>query len=275
LIFPGQGTALSSVPIDLFAEFGDLTAAADGVLGYSVAQLCLNARDERLRDTRFAQPAIYFVNALFTLRRQRTEPDGYRYFAGHSLGEYNALVAAGHLDLIAGLRLVNERARLMAQIPDGGMVAVIGLASAQVESALLAARLAQVYVANRNSDEQTTVAGHRSQLVAAAAALKAVGARQVMRLNVSGPFHTPLMAPAAEAFATVLAACEIGSGHAAVVSSITGERFDHRQAATLLGRQITGPVEWVRAVRTLRAAGVTHFDEIAGRTLTSLINSIG
>jgi [acyl-carrier-protein] S-malonyltransferase len=275
LIFSGQGTSLrGSAPADLFEEFADFTEEADAILGYSIAKMCLDDRDERLQDTRYAQPAIYFVNALQALRRTRADDVKYHFFAGHSLGEYNALVAAGSIDLCTGLRLVTERSRLMSQVRGGGMAAVIGLPAQQVRRVLDGSALSRVFVANHNSDWQTTIAGDLAELGTALTILRNSGARHVLRLNVSGPFHTPLMAPAAEAFTRVVAACEFAEGRVPVISSVTGQPFDHRRAAELLGRQIVGPVEWVRTVQTLRAAGVEQFDEAIGRTLTSLINDI-
>ncbi|MCW6005994.1 acyltransferase domain-containing protein [Micromonospora sp. CPCC 205371] len=276
LLFPGQGTHLRDVDPNLFAEFPDQVAEADTILGYSITELCLDGDGaRRLRDTRFAQPAIFFVNALLAVRAMTRHPDRYRYFAGHSLGEYNALVAAGCLDLRTALALVRDRADLMARVPGGGMAAVAGLAAVQVERTLMAAGLPQVYVANRNSDRQTVIAGERSQLGMASSVLKRSGARQVSMLNVSGPFHTPLMAAAGRAFSQALRGVHFDAGHAPVVSSVTGQRFEPTQAADLLSRQIASPVEWVRAVLTLRAAGVQTFDEVNGTTLTSLIKGIG
>lgn len=274
LVFPGQGAQRKGMGAGLFEEFADLTARADEMLGYSVEELCGDDPDGRLRDTRYAQPALYFVNALLGQRRLAAHPRRYGYFAGHSLGEFNALVAGGILDLWAGLELVRERAELMARVTDGAMVAVTGLPCARVEVALRAAGLNQVHVASRNSDQQVTVAGDRAQLRMAVKAIRTAGAAQVTPVAVSGPFHTPLMAPAGRAFARTLRRFHFSAGHTPVVSSVTGEPFAHERAAELLSRQIVGPVEWVRAVRTLRAAGVGHFEEVNGATLTGLIEKI-
>ena len=276
LLFPGQGTQLRDLDPGLFAGFPDLVAKADAILGYSIAELCLDGDSaRRLRDTRYAQPAVFFVNALLGLRRLTQDSSRYRYFAGHSLGEYNALVAAGCLDLPTALALVRDRAALMARVAGGGMAAVIGLPAVQVERTLMAAGLPQVYVANRNADRQTVIAGDRSQLGMASSVLKRSGARQVSMLNVSGPFHTPLMAAAGRAFGQVLREVRFDAGHTPVVSSVTGHRFEHQRAADVLGRQIAHPVEWVSTVQTLRTAGVEVFDEVNGTTLTSLIKGIG
>ncbi|MEO3749486.1 acyltransferase domain-containing protein [Streptomyces sp. B6B3] len=272
LVFPGQGVQRKGMGAELFERYPRETAAADELLGWSVARLCRDDPDGRLADTRHAQPAIFLVNALSWLDRAR---DGrqYDHVAGHSLGEFNALVAAGVLDLMDGLALVRRRAELMAGVAHGAMVAVVGLSSERVEATLRGAGLNLVHVANRNSDRQVTVAGDRTQLALAVRALRGPGVR-VLPVPVSGPFHTPLMASAGRAFAKVLRAYAFRAGHTPVMSSVTGTPFDPDRAVELLSRQISHPVEWVRAVRALRAAGVDHFDEVNGTTLTAFIARI-
>jgi malonyl CoA-acyl carrier protein transacylase len=257
----------------LFDQYPDLTAAADAELGYSLKALCLED-SARLRDTRYAQPAVFFVNALSALRALGGRDGEYGSFIGHSLGEYNALVAAGCLDLMTALRLVRDRAEAMARVKNGGMAAVTGLTAERIEQLLREANLVQVFVANRNSERQTVIAGSSLQLGLAVERLKAAGARGVVPLPVSGPFHTPLMAPAARAYAAALRACEFKPAHTPVYSSATGVPFDFERAVTVLSSQITGPVDWVRAVRRLRGDGVTQFDEVNGTTLTALVRTI-
>ncbi|GHJ41576.1 ACP S-malonyltransferase [Streptomyces sp. TS71-3] len=272
LVFPGQGVQHKGMGEDLFERYPRETAAADELLGYSVARLCRDDPDDRLADTRYAQPAVFLVNALSWLDLERGGRR-YDYVAGHSLGEFNALVAAGVLDLMDGLALVRRRAELMAGVTRGAMVAVVGLGSARVEATLHGAGLNLVHVANRNSDTQVTVAGDRSQLALAVRVLRGPGVR-VLPVAVSGPFHTPLMASAGRAFAKVLREYEFRAGHTPVMSSVTGTRFITDQAVELLSRQIHRPVEWVRAVTALRAEGVAHFDEVGGKTLTAFITRI-
>ncbi|NYI04600.1 ACP S-malonyltransferase [Allostreptomyces psammosilenae] len=272
LVFPGQGVQRKGMGEELFDRYPEETAAASELLGYPVARLCRDDPDGRLADTRYAQPAVFLVNALSWMDLERAGRR-YDYFAGHSLGEFNALVAAGVIDLMDGLALVRRRAELMAGITRGAMAAVVGMSSARVEATLHGAGLNLVHVANRNSDRQVTVAGDRPQLALAVKALRGPGVR-VLPVSVSGPFHTPLMAPAGRAFAAVLREYEFRAGHTPVMSSVTAAEFTPDQAAQLLSRQIHRPVEWVRTVRALRAAGVDHFDEVNGTTLTALIAQI-
>lgn len=272
-IFPGQGAQRKGMGDGVFEEFSELTARADELLGYSVAELCLEDPEGKLRQTRYAQPAIYFVNALLHLGAQG-EPAGFDYFAGHSLGEYNALVAAGMLELIDGLALVRQRAEAMAGITGGAMLAVIGLSREQVESLLLSEGVAAVYVANWNSDRQVVVAGDRTGIRAFGKEAMRSGAAKVAPLNVSGPFHTPLMNPARIEFDEALARCAFKPGDVPVVSSTTGEIVDPARLRELLSTQISTPVQWVRTVRTLRGLGVTRFSEVNGATLTKLDSEI-
>ncbi len=272
LVFPGQGVQRKGMGEGLFERFPKETAAASELLGYPVARLCRDDPEGRLADTRHAQPAIFLVSALSWLDRERGGRR-YDYFAGHSLGEFNALVAAGVLDLMDGLALVRRRAELMADVAHGAMAAVVGLSSSRVEATLRGAGLNLVHVANRNSDRQVTVAGDRPQLALAVRALRGPGVR-VLPVPVSGPFHTPLMASTGRAFAKVLREYEFRAGHTPVMSSVSGTEFTPDQAIDLLSRQIAHPVEWVRTVRALRAAGVDQFDEVNGTTLTAFIARI-
>ena len=277
LMFPGQGVQRPGMGADLFDEFPREVEAADAVLGYSIRALCLHNPEGRLSDTRYAQPAVFFVNALDARRRVAQEGDEgepVAWYVGHSLGEYNALVAAGCLDLMDALRLVRARAEAMAAVHGGAMSAVAGTGAAEVASVLRAARVRDVYVANRNSDRQTVIAGGRDDVADAAGALREAGVRAVVPLPVSGPFHTPLMAPAARAYLPALRDQDFKHPAVPVLSGVTAAAFDPARAAALLAAQITAPVEWVRTVRALRAAGVTRFDEANGTTLTSLLSAI-
>ncbi|WP_026422122.1 ACP S-malonyltransferase [Actinokineospora inagensis] len=269
LLFPGQGVQKRGMGSDLFARHPEATALADEVLGCSIEELCVRDPLRRLRDTRYAQPAVFFVNALMGLEQAAPE-----CVAGHSLGEYNALVAAGVLSLADGLALVVRRAELMAGVTGGGMSAVQGVPAAFVRRALAETGLPNVFVANLNADTQTTIAGDRAELAVAGKAIAGLPGARVVPLNVSGPFHTPLMAPAAAEFHAVLARQVFAPAAIPVVSSVTGELFDPADGAGLLARQLAEPVAWVRVVHTLRALGVTEFDEVNGKTVTALVTRI-
>ena len=276
LVFPGQGVRCKGMGAGLFEEFPELTGQADRLLGYSLADLCAHDPQQRLRDIRYAHPAIYFVNALLALRRTTGGEKRYLCYAGHGLGEYNALVAAGMLDVLTGLSLVVRRADLMARVRHGAMATVDGLPANRVERALRANGLHSVHVSGRNSNLQVSISGYRTQLRPAAMAMRVAGATQVEAIAATtGPYHTPLMAPAGQAYAQILRDVAFREGHTPVVSSVTGDVLDRRQAVELLARQLAAPVEWVRAVQTMRILGIRRFDEVNGRTLTSFIQHIG
>lgn len=274
LLFPGQGVQRKGMGAGLFELFPDATTAADEILGYSIAELCLTDTDRRLRNTRFAQPAVFVVNALLHRQMLAEDRQSYEVFAGHSLGEYNALVAGGALDFACALRIVKHRAELMAEITGGSMSAVQGVPASFVRRALVEAGLTKVFIANLNADTQTTIAGDRAEVAVAAKAIATLPGARVVPINVSGPFHTALMAPAETRLRAVLDDYVLQPLRTPVVSSITGQLFDVADGAGLLARQLSTPVEWVRAVTTLRSAGVTTFDEVNGHTLSSLVNKI-
>lgn len=276
LLFPGQGVQRKGMGSELFGRFPEAAALADDILGYSIEQLCTKDPDRRLRDTRYAQPAVFVVNALMGMQQLSDHPGRYQFLAGHSLGEYNALVAGGVLGFDTALRLVKRRAELMAEITGGAMSAVQGVPVAFVRRALTETGLSHVFIANLNADTQTTIAGDRAEITVAGKAIAALPGARVVPINVSGPFHTPLMAPAVTAFQEVLTefAAAFLPARTPVVSSVTGAVFEPGTGPDLLARQLSSPVEWVRTVGTLRTCGVTQFDEINGRTLTALVSRI-
>lgn len=274
LVFPGQGTQRPGMGADLFRRYPEIAAAAEDVLGWSPREMSERGDAAQLTDTRYAQPTVFLVNALRARAQAEDDPREYGVFAGHSLGEFNALVAAGVLDLMSGLRLVRERALAMAQVGDGGMVAVLGLPADEIERVIRRSNLSQVFLANRNSDRQVTLGGQTAQLGLVSRLLRSAGADNVLPLRVSGPFHTPLMAPARARFARALREVSFGPGHTLVVSSVTGADFDPTSAVELLTRQLVSPVEWVAVVQRLRRLGVTRVDELAGTTLTAMMGAV-
>ncbi|QCB95012.1 ACP S-malonyltransferase [Cellulomonas shaoxiangyii] len=274
LVFAGQGIQRKGMGAGLFERYDALVAEADSVLGWSLRELCETGDTGRLTDTRYAQPAIFMVNALHALARADEGGGDYPVYAGHSLGELNALVAAGMLDLVTGLRLVRERGLAMAAVTGGGMVAVTGLGADRVEQVVRGSGLTQVFLANRNSDQQVTLGGESTQLGLASRLLRSAGARQVLPLRVGGAFHTPLMAPAQARFARALEGVTFTRGHGVVVSGVTGAEVDPDSAPALLTRQIVAPVQWVEVVRRMRRLGVTEVDELGSTTLTTMMRAV-
>ncbi|MGW0803325.1 ACP S-malonyltransferase [Nonomuraea sp. NPDC002799] len=251
-VFPGQGSQRKGMGAGLLERYPDLCARADEILGYSVAELCDDP--VRLRDTRYVQPALFTVNALSFLARQEEggRPD---YLAGHSLGEYTALFAAGCFDFETGLRLVKRRGELMSEASGGAMAAVLGADPEQLEKLLAGTG---VDIANYNSPEQMVIAGPKDELDA----LRAGVPGKWVPLSVSVPSHSRYMEPAAAAFAETLDGVHIAEPRVPVISNVTGRPYEAGEAADLLRRQICNPVRWVDGLRYLMSQGVSELEEI-------------
>ncbi|MFE3472463.1 ACP S-malonyltransferase [Streptomyces bacillaris] len=276
-VFPGQGTQKKGMGRSLFGRFPDLRRRADRVLGYPIDELCLENPERRLSDTVYAQPAIYVVNALHWSAAQEDLPPA-DFFAGHSLGEYSALFAAGAFDFETGLTLVRRRAELMSQVSGGAMAAVVGLSEQIVEETLKRHGATGVVIANHNAPEQFVLSGSREELARIKPVFeKAEGIRGFVPVRVSGPFHAPAMAPAADRFRSLLASVEVGELRTPVISNVTGRPFgpDAQEVRDLLADQIAQPVRWTDCIRYLRDAGVSAFTELGeSKVLTSLIDRI-
>ncbi|MEI5033007.1 acyltransferase domain-containing protein [Streptomyces sp. S1A(2023)] len=202
-VFPGQGSHRPGIGKDLFPKFPHLVRQADSVLGRSITDLCLNASAKELTDTRNTQTAMYVVGALSYLDAVRETGQVPDAVAGHSLGEYVALFAAGAFDFLTGLEIVVRRGELMAQAPEGGMAAVMGVEPERIRE-VLARHAPGVDIANLNAPGQTVVAGPRDQIKGLNAAF-GDEARTVVPLHVGGAFHSRYMADAAEEFGAFLA----------------------------------------------------------------------
>jgi trans-AT polyketide synthase, acyltransferase and oxidoreductase domains len=275
VLFPGQGSQALGMADGLFAEFPDLVAEADEILGYSVAELCLRDPRDELRRTEFTQPALFVANALHYRAWQREHGDGARFFAGHSLGEYNALWAAGAFDFATGLRLVRRRGELMSRTVDGGMAAVLGLGEEQVRAVLAEHGLDEVALANINSADQLVVSGPRETVRGARQAFLDAGARAYLPLRVDGAFHTRHMAPAAAEFARFLAGEDLRAPRLPVISNVTGRPYPDGDIRPVLTEQLVNPVRWEQSVRHLLDQGVTHLVEVGpGTVLTKLVSRI-
>ena len=279
-VFPGQGSQKKGMGQGLFDEVADYAAIepeVDALLGYSMRQLCLEDPEDRLKDTRYTQPALYVVNALHT---RKALDDGARpkWLAGHSLGEYNALLAAGVFDFLTGLRLVQKRGELMAQARGGGMAAVIGLGADAIAGTLADNGLDAIDVANFNSPSQTVISGPVDDIQRAGPLLQAAGARMCMPLPVSAAFHSRYMADAAREFEAFLAPIPFAAPRTPVVANVTAQPYPAEGGdaiKTLLVGQITGSVRWVDSVRFLLGQGVDRFDEMGpGNVLGRLVQQI-
>jgi [acyl-carrier-protein] S-malonyltransferase len=251
---------------------------ADATLGWSVSDTCWNGPAARLDDTRQTQPCLLATSvAAYRALAQAGVPPP-TVVAGHSVGEYAALVAADVLDLDAALRLVAHRGRLMAEADaEGGMAAVIGLDRPAVQMVVeRIARPTELVVANDNAPGQVVISGRRDALIAAEAAMRDAGARRVISLPVSGAFHSPLMGGVAEQLAEAFESETWRDATIPVVSNVTAEPVtDADRIRTLLAEQVRSPVEWVAGVRRMVTNGVDTMVECgAGAALVGMVRRI-
>jgi len=274
VVFPGQGSQERGMGAALFDEFKALTEVADSILGYSLRRLCLEDPGRELSQTQFTQPALYVVNALSHLKRVREGAEQPAFVAGHSLGEYNALLAAGVFDFETGLRLVKRRGELMSKASGGAMAAVVGCDAAGVESVLKDNGLSSLDIANINSQEQIVISGLAADIERARPFFAARGARYVP-LNVSAPFHSRYMQPAANEFEGFLSQFRYSPPRCVVISNVTGRPYEADNVVQGLARQLRSPVQWTATVHYLLQQGVEEFEELGpGRVLTKLIATI-
>jgi len=273
-VFPGQGSQYLGMGGSLFDEFPDITESADEVLGYSIKDLCLRDPERCLRQTQYTQPALYTVNALSYLKKIRetgTMPD---YVAGHSLGEYNALLAAGVFDFATGLQLVKKRGALMSRAAGGGMAAILGVSAEQIEIVLKKSGLTDIEIANFNTPSQTVIAGSAADIERAGAVFGG-GEVAYIPLNVSGAFHSSYMAASQREFGTYLDTFRFAEPSIPVISNVYARPYGPGTVKNNLMRQITSPVKWTESIRYLMGLGEMEFEEIGpGEVLTKLIYNI-
>lgn len=274
-VFPGQGSQAKGMGALLFPEFPTEIQKANQILGFSIEALCLTDEHEQLNKTEYTQPALFVVSALSYLKKikdLRKKPD---YVVGHSLGEYNALFAAGVFDFETGLKLVQKRGDLMSQATGGGMAAIVGLKSEIVQNILQEQNFKGVSIANYNSNTQIVITGPKEEIEKAEPLFIKAGAQLFIALKVSGAFHSPFMQEARRNFSDFLKTFSFAPPQISVIANVNAKPYQANEIQSNLSNQITDPVRWTQSIEYLIAQGETTFEEIGpGKVLAGLIRRI-
>lgn len=281
-LFPGQGSQIVGMGKDFFDRFADAKTyyeKAEDVLGFDLAGVSFDGPEEKLKQTRFTQPALY-VHSYAIARLLRDKAVIASAAAGHSLGEFSALAYGNTFSFEEGLELVRERANLMQEAGEkkpGSMAAVIGLEPEQVLNLCMEVQEEGiVQPANYNSPEQVVISGSKEGVEAAMALAKERGARRVLPLPVSGAFHSPLMASAVVSFGKKLKEMNIRKPEIPVYANVTAKAVSNSgEIRTLLHHQLTHSVRWIETIQNMVKDGVTRFIEVgAGKVLSGLVRRI-
>jgi [acyl-carrier-protein] S-malonyltransferase len=277
-VFPGQGSqfvGMGRVLSENYLVGKGLFERANKALGFDLKKLCLEGPEEELKKTAITQPAIFTVSAIAfdVLNEKGIRP---LMLAGHSLGEYSALYAARAISFEDAVRVVNLRGQFMQEaVPmgAGGMAAIIGLPLEKIKAAC---DVAGAEPANINSPNQVVISGSKEAVAAASALCKEAGAKRVIELQVSAPFHSSLMKPAQKRLAMELDKIEIKDAQIPVVSNVTAEHVkDAKAIKELLIKQVTSPVRWSESVQKMIGEGINYFLEVGPKTvLCGLIKNI-
>ncbi len=286
-IFPGQGSQVVGMGKELYNQYGSARAIfdeADAILGLNLTQLCFEGPAETLTATENAQPAllttsIALLAALGWSAQASTTPElpDPHFVAGHSLGEYSALVASRAVSFATALRLVRRRGELMAEAREGTMAAIIGMDLAALNAVCAQAQSeGPVVVANENAPGQLVISGANAAVTRAGELAKAAGASRVIPLKVSAAFHSPLMQNAADGLRPVIADAAFVDAVVPVVSNVAAQPISAPDAIREeLVAQITAPVRWIASIEYMAEAGVDRFIEIGpGAVLTGMIKRI-
>lgn len=278
-VFPGQGAQFVGMGKDLYENSGEakvMFEIANEILGFRITDLMFSGTDEDLRQTRVTQPAIFLHSVILA----KTLGDDFKpeMAAGHSLGEFSALVAAGAISFEDGLKLVYARAMAMqmaCEAEPSTMAAILGLDDAKVEEVL--AGINEVVVpANYNSPGQLVISGSIKGIEVACEQLKAAGAKRALPLKVGGAFHSPLMEPARLELAAAIEATEFNTPLCPVYQNVSGKpNTDPAKIRENLIAQLTSPVRWTQTIQNMVADGATHFTEVGpGTVLQGLVKKI-
>ncbi|GHB35225.1 ACP S-malonyltransferase [Mongoliitalea lutea] len=278
-VFPGQGAQFPGMGKDLYEsneEAKALFEKANEILGFRISDIMFEGTDEELKQTKVTQPAIFLHSVILAKTSTDFNPD---MVAGHSLGEFSALVANGVLAFVDGLKLVYQRALAMqeaCEINPSGMAAILGLEDAKVEEICASIEGETVVAANYNCPGQLVISGSNKGIELACEAMKAAGAKRALPLPVGGAFHSPLMEPAREKLEKAIAATTFHEPSCPVYQNVsTTAVTDVQEIKNNLIAQLTAPVKWTQSVQHMVADGAVEFVECGpGKVLQGLVKKI-
>jgi [acyl-carrier-protein] S-malonyltransferase len=277
-VFPGQGAQFSGMGKDLYDSFPaskDYFDSANEILGFDIQKIMFEGSDDELKQTRVTQPAIFIHSVINALVKEGFDPE---MVAGHSLGEFSALVAAQALTFEDGLRLVSQRAEAMqeaCELNPSTMAAVLGLEDQVVEE--ICAQMEGIVVpANYNCPGQLVISGEVSAVEKACEAMKAAGAKRALMLPVGGAFHSPLMEPAREKLAAAIETTHIENPVCPIYQNVDAQgHLDSSEIKVNLITQLTAPVKWTQTVKAMISDGASSFTESGpGKVLQGLVKKV-
>lgn len=278
-VFPGQGAQFTGMGKDLYEQrpsAKDLMDQANEVLGFRLTDIMFNGTAEELKQTNVTQPAVFLHSVAVALTANQFSPD---MVAGHSLGEFSALVCNGVLDFSDGLRLVSKRAEAMqkaCELQPSTMAAVIGLADEVVDEICRSIEGEVVVAANFNCPGQLVISGSIKGVEEACVKLKAAGAKRALLLQVGGAFHSPLMAPAREELSEAIAQTKFSSARCPVYQNVNAQPSTNpEEIKKNLIQQLTAPVRWTKSIQNMVSDGAKEFIECGpGKVLQGLVAKI-
>lgn len=271
IMFPGQGAQYRGMGKNLFEKYKDKMEMASNILGYDLEELCLKDPKRVLNNTEFTQPALFVVNAL-KYEEQFTSIQA-DYLIGHSLGEYNALLAAGAFDFETGVRIVQKRGTLMGEASGGSMAAVLGLDEIVLKEKLKQGGYTAIDVANFNTPTQIVVSGPKEAIDEVVKDFDQQNIK-IVQLQVTAPFHSRYMQSAVEEFNDFIQKLEFNSLKIPVISNVTARNYEQDQIKDLLSKQIASSVQWVDSIRFLMGKNVQEYEEVGGDRLTKMVEQI-
>ncbi len=275
VLFPGQGAQYKGMGKELFKEYSKLTQTAEKILGYSVVELCIDDPKKQLNLTQYTQPALFVVNALNYYRQQESGEAASQadYFMGHSLGEYNALLAAGAFDFATGLKLVQKRGELMSKASEGGMAAVLGLKVEELKELFASEKMTDIDLANYNTPTQIVISGKNADIEKIEKVMRQKKIKCIP-LAVSAAFHSRYMQVSQKEFSKYLKNFTFSSLKTPVIANATARPYQDKEIPQLLSKQIVSSVLWVESVRYLMGQGEQAFVEIGSSILTNMVKEI-